>query len=71
MKIEVAAIANCDDAVVFWKAAHIPTCLGFALERELERPGAALTRSYVRSYRGFADYKPREGEYRPSSEWPM
>jgi hypothetical protein len=42
MTVTVSAIANCDDAVVFWKVDKaLARCRGFAVEREQKRGTAA------------------------------
>lgn len=72
MAVEVRLIANCDDAVVFWRVAkRIPECRGFAVERERKFDDGSIQRTTLANRMGFEDDEPRPGEYRPSTEWPF
>jgi PLD-like domain len=71
MPVQVAAIANCDDSVVFWRVPKaIPDCWGFAIEREQKKDGG-VTRTVLDNRMGFARDKPNSGDKRPSTEWPF
>lgn len=62
--ISIKAFANEDDGLVVWASdAHIPDCLGFAIERRLNGKSA-----YLRNYVGFPD---QAGDSRPSTKWPF
>ena len=72
MPVEISAIANCDDAVLFWKiGAKLPDCFGFAIEREQEFKNGQVKRILLHNYTGFAKDTPKEGEHRPSNVWPF
>jgi phosphatidylserine/phosphatidylglycerophosphate/cardiolipin synthase-like enzyme len=72
MGLAVSAIANCDDAVVFWRVDHaIPNCWGFALEREQKLDGGSVTRTVLDNRTGFESDHPKSGDHRPSIEWPF
>ncbi len=72
MPVEVRLIANCDDAVVFWRILkRIADCLGFAVEREQKLDDGSVQRTTLANRMGFEDDEPREGEYRPSTAWPF
>ena len=72
MPLRIALIANCDDAVVFWRtAAAIPDCWGFAIERERRLPGGAIQRTALDNRTGFAADDPKSGDHRPSTQWPF
>ncbi|MBX3235843.1 MAG: hypothetical protein KF814_06805 [Nitrospiraceae bacterium] len=72
MPVTVTLIANCDDAVVFWRIdAHIPNCWGFAVEREQKLSGGTIQRSTLDNRMGFEADHPKQGEHRPSTVWPF
>lgn len=72
MPVQVRVIANCDDAVVFWRIPkRIPNCLGFAVEREQKFGDGTVQRTALANRMGFEDDQPLQGEYRPSTVWPF
>lgn len=72
MSIDVSLIANCDDAVVFWRIAQpIKDCWGFAIEREKKLDDGTIERKTLDNRTGFESDKPKSGDHRPSTEWPF
>lgn len=72
MSVQIEVIANCDDAVVFWKVAkRIPDCWGFAIEREQKLDDGTVQRITLDNRKGFEDDAPRPGDHRPSTQWPF
>lgn len=72
MSVTVTLIANCDDAVVFWRIEkRIPDCWGFAVERERKLDDGKIQRSTLENRMGFAADHPKQGEHRPSTVWPF
>jgi len=72
MPVRIALIANCDDAVVFWRTgAAIADCWGFAIERERRLPGGSIRRTVLDNRTGFAADDPQSGDHRPSTQWPF
>src|SRR6478735_6189277 len=72
MTVQVALIANCDDAVVFWRIPkRIPDCWGFSIDREQKLADGSIRRTCLDNRMGFADDHPQIGEHRPSTEWPF
>jgi phosphatidylserine/phosphatidylglycerophosphate/cardiolipin synthase-like enzyme len=72
MAVRVSVIANCDDAVVFWKVEKpIKDCWGFAVKRERVQPGGGVQRITLDNRVGFAKDNPRPGDHRPSTVWPF
>lgn len=70
-KIKIATYTNSDDAFVVWVPdAVIPDCLGFALERARTKNGKEIV-EVLDNRVGFAADSPKEGEHRPSTEWPF
>lgn len=71
MIVEISLIANCDDAVVFWRIEKpIKDCWGFAIEREKSLPGG-VQRITLDNRTGFAKDHPKSGDHRPSTVWPF
>jgi phosphatidylserine/phosphatidylglycerophosphate/cardiolipin synthase-like enzyme len=71
MATKIAAYANCDDVIIFWKIdALIPNCLGFALERETIGDNGERTRVFLNNRTGFAG-QGKKDEQRSSTEWPF
>jgi phosphatidylserine/phosphatidylglycerophosphate/cardiolipin synthase-like enzyme len=71
MKPVIQAYANNDDAMIVWQVdKKITNCYGFALYRKLQNESDAMAEP-IQSYVGFEDQKPKEGETRPSTEWPF
>lgn len=72
MAVTVSAIANCDDALVFWTIEKaITNCWGFAVERERKDDDGNVTRVVLDNRMGFAKDHPKSGDHRPSTEWPF
>src|SRR5437588_5683262 len=72
MPVIVSAIANCDDAVVFWKVDKaLTSCWGFAVEREQKRDDGGIVRTVLENRTGFEKDDPKSGDHRPSTEWPF
>ena len=72
MAVKVNLIANCDDAVVFWRIAkRIPDCWGFAIERERKLDDGTIQRITLDNRMGFKGDQPKPGEHRPSTTWPF
>ena len=66
--LKLRVFTNSDDAFVAWApSAFITGCRGFLLERE--RRGGAIEE--VENRVGFVADKPKSGEHRPSSKWPL
>ncbi len=64
----IKAYANCDDAYVVWRYPEaIPGCRGFALFRRTEGGDPDPVQTFV----PFAGEPKKEGEHRPSTEWPI
>ena len=71
VNVKVSAIANVDDATIFWQIDNkIPGCWGFAIERERKTEGA-VERKVLDNRAGFEKDKPKAGETRLSTEWPF
>ena len=69
--IDIEVYTNCDDAFVAWApSAFIPGCRGFRLERQRKINGK-LNTEVVENRVGFAKDKPKQGETRPSDQWPF
>lgn len=72
MTVEVNIIANCDDAVIFWRIKkRIPNCWGFSIEREQKLDNGTVGRITLDNWTGFKDDRPKPGERRPSTVWPF
>jgi phosphatidylserine/phosphatidylglycerophosphate/cardiolipin synthase-like enzyme len=72
MPVTVSAIANCDDAVVFWRVDKaLADCWGFAVEREQKLGDGTVTRTVLENRTGFEKDAPKSGDHRPSTEWPF
>ena len=72
MPVSAFAIANCDDAVVFWRVAEpIPNCWGCAVEREQKLDDGSVRRTVLENRTGFLRDEPKSGDKRPSTEWPF
>jgi phosphatidylserine/phosphatidylglycerophosphate/cardiolipin synthase-like enzyme len=72
MPVSLSVVANCDDALIFWKAEKpIPECRGFAVERERRNSDATVHRQFLVNRMGFEKDDPRPGDVRPSTEWPF
>jgi phosphatidylserine/phosphatidylglycerophosphate/cardiolipin synthase-like enzyme len=72
MAVEISVIANCDDAVVFWRIEKpIKDCWGFAIERERAQPGGGVQRITLDNRTGFAKDNPKPGDHHPSTIWPF
>jgi phosphatidylserine/phosphatidylglycerophosphate/cardiolipin synthase-like enzyme len=72
MPVRVNAIANCDDAVIFWRVEkRIPNCLGFAIERERKLSDGSVRRTILDNRVGFASDNPKPGQFHPSTKWPF
>jgi phosphatidylserine/phosphatidylglycerophosphate/cardiolipin synthase-like enzyme len=72
MPVTIAAIANCDDAVVFWRVdTTIKDCWGFAVEREQKRDDGTIARTVLENRTGFARDEPKSGDKRLSTDWPF
>jgi hypothetical protein len=72
MPVSAFAIANCDDAVVFWRVTEpIPSCWGFGIERERKLEDGGVRRTVLENRTGFARDEPKSGDKRPSTEWPF
>jgi phosphatidylserine/phosphatidylglycerophosphate/cardiolipin synthase-like enzyme len=72
MPVTVSAIANCDDAVVFWSVEKaITDCWGFAVEREKKDDTGNVARIALHNRTGFEKDHPKSGDHRPSTEWPF
>ena len=76
MAIELKCYANCDDVFLVWCAktggqiAAIDGCLGFRIEvRNEDAQGKPV--EVLRNLKGFQADQPKEGESRPSNEWPF
>ncbi len=67
-EIAIKARANCDDTYVIWRYPEpIPGCIGFALYRKPKGEDAEP----VHTFTPFAGQERKEGEHRPSTEWPI
>lgn len=72
MAVEVNLIANCDDAVIFWRIEkRIPDCWGFTIERERKLDDGTIQRITLDNRMGFKGDHPKRGEHRPSTKWPF
>ncbi len=72
MPVTVSAIANCDDAVVFWRVDKaLADCWGFAVEREQKLGDGTVARTVLENRTGFEKDAPKSGDHRPSTEWPF
>lgn len=72
MSVKTNLIVNCDDALLFWTVAMpIPGCLGFAIERERKRDDGTVKADVLENRMGFKADKPKQGERRPSTQWPF
>ncbi|HTO54217.1 MAG TPA: phospholipase D-like domain-containing protein [Myxococcota bacterium] len=72
MPVSIQAIANCDDAVLFWSIEQkLEDCLGFAIEREQKLANGQVQRVTLPNYTGFAKDDPKSDEHRPSNVWPF
>lgn len=72
MAVSIAAIANCDDAVLFWSIEErVPDCFGFAITREQKLVDGEVRRVTLHNRTGFAKDHPAQGETRPSTIWPF
>ncbi len=71
--IELQVVADSDDVVLSWRTAagdsneKIAECLGFAVQRRLDRK----TAEYLDTYMPFAREHAERGEHRPSWQWPI
>src|SRR5437016_12448919 len=67
--VRVRAVTNCAGATVVWQTdAPIKECRGFALERQVKgNPRTAFVPTWV----GFKGETHKEGDRRPSTEWPI
>jgi phosphatidylserine/phosphatidylglycerophosphate/cardiolipin synthase-like enzyme len=71
MKPVIQAYANNDDAMIVWQVnKKIANCYGFALYRKYKGESDAMAEP-IQSYVGFEDQNPKEGETRPSTDWPF
>jgi phosphatidylserine/phosphatidylglycerophosphate/cardiolipin synthase-like enzyme len=71
MAVQLSVLQNSDDALLVWSVPEpIPECVGFAVRRELTHEGKTKA-SWLDNYVGFAGEKHKEGECRPSTEWPF
>lgn len=71
MPVEIKVLQNSDDAVIVWSVAEeIPGCVGFAIRRKLTR-AKKTHESWLDNFVGFKGEKHRDGERRPSAEWPF
>ncbi len=72
MPVKTNLLVNCDDALLFWRAAApIPGCLGFAIERERKLKDGTVKADVLDNRMGFKADKPKSGEHRPSTQWPF
>ncbi|HJQ59296.1 MAG TPA: phospholipase D-like domain-containing protein [Vineibacter sp.] len=72
MAVDLTLIANCDDAVIFWRIKRrIEDCWGFAIEREKKLGDGTIQRIALDNRMGFKGDKPGRGERRPSTIWPF
>lgn len=64
----IRAYANCDDAYVVWRYdAAIPACRGFALYKQLHGKDPEP----VHTFAPFVGQPKAEGEWQPSTRWPI
>ena len=71
MPVSIKVLQNSDDAVIVWSIAEeIPDCVGFAIRRKLTRAGK-IHETWLDNFVGFAGENHKEGERRPSTEWPF
>lgn len=71
MAVELKVLQNSDDTLLVWNVAEpIPECIGFAVHRKLTRKGKTSS-SWIDNFVGFEGEKHKEGERRPSTEWPF
>ena len=72
MPVQVTAVANCDDVVVFWRVdTPIDDCWGFAVEREQKLSDGTVARKTLDNRVGFKKDDPKPNDKRPSTEWPF
>lgn len=68
MPVRIALIANCEDAVVFWRSqAAIADCCGFAIEWKRRLRDGSIQRTTLDNRTGFAKDKPKSGDHRYAS----
>jgi phosphatidylserine/phosphatidylglycerophosphate/cardiolipin synthase-like enzyme len=66
---KIRAFANSDVVTIVWKTENpIKDCRGFALERATE---GKSTTSFLSTWVGFKGGKHKDGESRPSTQWPI
>lgn len=72
MSVKVGLIANCDDAVVFWRSDRlIEDCWGYSIEKEQKLPGGTVEREVLENRTGFKADDPQPNDRRPSTAWPF
>ena len=69
--VRLAVLQNADDALLVWNVEEeIPSCVGFAVRRELTHDGETHTR-WLDNFVGFEGEDHELGERRPSTVWPF
>jgi phosphatidylserine/phosphatidylglycerophosphate/cardiolipin synthase-like enzyme len=70
-KPEIQAFANTDDILIVWfYAQEIKNCYGFALFRKMDGESESAAEP-VNTWVGFEKQAHKDGEHRPSTQWPI
>src|SRR5215471_20160720 len=68
MSMQVRVYTNADDTFIVWRpATFIQGCRGFAIFRRRDGGPEEIVNTWV----GFQEQPHKEGEFRPSTEWPI
>jgi len=73
MPFDIRAFTNCDDATIVWRPdTFVPGCRGFALMRETRaQDGTVGAETPIDTWMGFENEKWKDGDHKPSTQWPV